>query len=77
MDICQHDTFFKEYLTCSSGNHERRTISMRGRVRCGACGLVFDIKDSDFTFDLSSRKKSEMRCPKCKSDNIVPYFGNK
>jgi len=50
---------------------------MRGRVRCGACGLVFDIKDSDFTFDLSSRKKSEMRCPKCKSDNIVPYFGNK
>ncbi|HME56101.1 MAG TPA: hypothetical protein VKM55_28115 [Candidatus Lokiarchaeia archaeon] len=50
---------------------------MRGRVQCGNCGFVFDIKDSDFLFDISSRKNSEMRCPKCKSDNIEPYFAKK
>jgi DNA-directed RNA polymerase subunit RPC12/RpoP len=48
---------------------------MRGKVRCEACGYKFEIGEANFNFDLSGKAKSEMRCPRCKSDNIVPLYG--
>ncbi len=50
---------------------------MRGKVKCNACKYVFEIGEANFNFDLSptSSGKSEMRCPKCKSDDIVPIYG--
>lgn len=50
---------------------------MRGKVKCESCGTVFEIGDAHFNFDLSSSSKgtSEMRCPKCKSNDIVPVYG--
>ncbi len=49
---------------------------MRGKVKCNSCGHVFEIGEANFNFDLSpsSTGKSEMRCPKCKGDDIVPVY---
>ncbi|MEX2683441.1 MAG: hypothetical protein Q6373_017830 [Candidatus Sigynarchaeota archaeon] len=49
---------------------------MRGKVKCASCGHVFEIGEAHFNFDLSSSSngKSEMRCPKCKGDDIVPVY---
>ncbi len=50
---------------------------MRGKVSCRKCGYIFEIGEANFNFDLSpsSSGKSEMTCPKCKSDDIVPVYG--
>jgi len=40
-------------------------------------GQCFESGEANFNFDLSpsSSGKSEMRCPKCKSDDIVSIYG--
>jgi rubredoxin len=46
---------------------------MKGRLKCNACGHVFDVSEATFTFELGGDDRSgTLTCPECQSEDVEP-----
>jgi hypothetical protein len=52
-------------------------INLNPATKLSTGAAITAMCEADFNFDLSGpgKIKSEMRCPKCKRDNIMPLYG--